>query len=232
MPAIAVKRRKTARKSATRAKTSKADVAASYNHHKFFGNKQYTGMQIGRSHSWHYDRGDWKETKITPDLWQIHYAVTKRRKGKAPKGSGVPVGTGYHWYIMAHQDVRKLNADDYSTELSGFKFKVAHMRAGKNKWSASAATQRKYLVGFLKEMITQLTQDPLELEFEYKEQSYHGEAVPVTQACMDGVCYEFEINLNGEYTGIIRRASSGWKMNESDDQKFIKAIGQQIEAVE
>jgi hypothetical protein len=232
MPAIAVKRRKTARKSATRAKTSKADVAASYNHHKFFGNKQYTGMQIGRSHSWHYDRGDWKETKITPDLWQIHYAVTKRRKGKAPKGSGVPVGTGYHWYIMAHQDVRKLNADDYSTELSGFKFKVAHMRAGTNKWSASAATQRKYLVGFLKEMIAQLIQDPLELEFEYKEESYHGEAVPVTQACMNGVCYEFEINLNGEYIGIIRRASSGWKMNESDDLKFIKAIGQQIEAIE
>lgn len=47
-------------------------------------------MRVGRSHHWHYDRGDWKETKITPDLWEISYAVTKRRVGRAPEGSGVP----------------------------------------------------------------------------------------------------------------------------------------------
>jgi hypothetical protein len=45
-------------------------------------------MKIGRSHTWRYDRGEWKETKITPDLWQIGYAVTKRRAGRAPEGSG------------------------------------------------------------------------------------------------------------------------------------------------
>lgn len=44
-------------------------------------------------------------SKITPDLWTISYAVTKRRAGRAPKGSGVPVGTEYHWYIVAHQHV-------------------------------------------------------------------------------------------------------------------------------
>lgn len=55
--------------------------------------------QIGRSHKWYYDRGEWKEKKITPDLWQIGYAVTKRRAGRAPEGSGVPVGTEYHWYF-------------------------------------------------------------------------------------------------------------------------------------
>ena len=43
-----------------------------------------TGVQIGRGHHWNYDKGDWKETKITPDLWEISYAVTKRRVGHAP----------------------------------------------------------------------------------------------------------------------------------------------------
>jgi hypothetical protein len=80
-------------------KTSVKDTrsrGASYNRFKEFEGRQYTGMKIGRSHKWHYDQGDWKETKITPDLWEISYAVTKRRVGHAPEGSGVPVGTEYH----------------------------------------------------------------------------------------------------------------------------------------
>ena len=62
----------------------KKDLSKSYNAFKQYGGKQYTGMAIGRSHHWEYDQGDWKETKITPDLWEIFYAVTKRRKGHAP----------------------------------------------------------------------------------------------------------------------------------------------------
>jgi len=219
------------KKSRTRRKAGRK-ISTSYDAFKEFDGKQYTGMRIGRSHSWYYDKGDWKETKITPDLWQIYYAVTKRRKGKAPKGSGVPVGTGYHWYIMAHQDVRKLNANDYSTVLSGYKYKVAHKRAGKNSWSATAATQRKHLIGFLREMIAQLQAKPLELSFEYKGQVYKGEAVPVLQACIDDTCYEYEITLNSEYIGILRRMSSGWKMNESDNPALIRAIGKQIAGLE
>ena len=85
-------------------------------------------MKIGRSHKWYYDQGEWKEKKITPDLWQISYAVTKRRAGKAPEGSGVPVGTEYHWYVLAHQNVTKISANDYTTTMAGLKFKVAHKR--------------------------------------------------------------------------------------------------------
>src|SRR5579862_5727088 len=77
------------------------DKAASYNVVKNFEGKQYTGMQIGRSHKWYYDKGEWKETKITPDLWRIFYSVTKRRAGKAPEGTGAEIGTAYHWYICA-----------------------------------------------------------------------------------------------------------------------------------
>src|SRR5690606_30324917 len=61
----------------------------SYDKFKEYDGKVYSGMQIGRSHHWKYDAGDWRETKITPDLWEISYAVTKRRKGHAPEGSGV-----------------------------------------------------------------------------------------------------------------------------------------------
>src|SRR5205814_4493208 len=117
----------------------KKDLAAGYNQYKEFKGKQYTGMQVGRSHKWNYDPGVWRETKITPDPWEISYAVTNRRAGKAPEGSGVPVGTGYHWYVMAHQIVKKLNANDYTTVLSGVKYKIAHKRVTKNKWSATAA---------------------------------------------------------------------------------------------
>ena len=93
------------------------DIAETYNKFKEFEGKRYTGMKIGRSHSWIYDSGAWKETKVTPDKWEISFAVTKKRKGKAPEGSGVPIGTKYHWYILAHQIVKKLNANDYSTEM-------------------------------------------------------------------------------------------------------------------
>src|SRR5439155_6389567 len=117
---------------------------------------RYTGMKIGRRHKWHYDKGEWNEKKITPDEWQIDYAVRKRRAGKAPEGSGVPVGTEYHWYILAHQNVTKLNANDYSTSMTGVKFKLAHKRADQEKWSASTRAQRNRLIKILRDMAQEL----------------------------------------------------------------------------
>src|SRR5437763_10339981 len=134
---------------------AKSDPAVSYDDFKEHEGQRYTGMKIGRSHKWYYDKGEWKEKKITPDLWQVSYAVTKRRAGRAPEGSGVPVGTEYHWYILAHQNVKKLNANDYTTALTGLKYKLAHKRSDKNKWSASAKAQRKRLVKLMKELIAQ-----------------------------------------------------------------------------
>ena len=145
-----------AKKSLKDKATENEDIAASYNSFKEHEGKQYTGMKIGRSHKWYYDKGEWKEKKITPDQWQIHYAVTKRRAGKAPEGSGVPVGTEYNWYILAHQNVRKLNANDYTTEMNGMKFKLAHKRADKATWSASDKAQRRRLIKIFQGMIEQL----------------------------------------------------------------------------
>jgi hypothetical protein len=128
----------------------------SYDAFKEYEGQRYTGMKIGRSHTWKYDPGNWKETKITPDLWQIRFDVVKRRAGRAPEGSGVPVGTDYHWYIVGHQYVCKLNANDYTTSLTGLKFKVAHKRADTGAWSATPATQRKRMIKFLKQVIDEL----------------------------------------------------------------------------
>jgi hypothetical protein len=212
----------------TKKKEAEKDLSKTYNEFKEFEGQHYTGMRVGRSHKWNYDAGVWKETKITPDLWEVSYAVTKRRAGHAPEGSGVPVGTEYHWYILAHQNVRKLNANDYTTSLTGLKYKLAHKRADKEKWSASAKAQRKRLVKLLQQLISQLEQDPVPLEIEYDGKKYAGEAIPVSQTCHDGVCDELDITLNDENLGIIKCTKGGWKMDTVKDQKFVDAIGEEI----
>jgi hypothetical protein len=227
-PAIKRKKGLTPVRKPAKKQLIKKDVAASYNQYKEFEGKQYSGMQIGRSHKWYYDKGEWKETKITPDLWRIFYSVTKRRAGKAPKGSGAKVGTAYHWYIVAHQRVQKLNANDYSTTLMGLKYKIAHKRPDKDKWSAKTSTQRSHLIKFLKEWIRQLEEEPISLEFEYDGKNFKGEGVPVPETCEDGVCFQLDINLNEESLGIIRAGKTGWKMDNITDQKFVDAIGQEI----
>jgi hypothetical protein len=204
------------------------DLSVTYDQFKEFEGQQYTGMKVGRSHKWYYDKGEWHETKITPDLWEISYAVTKRRAGKAPPGSGVPIGTAYHWYILAHQNVRKLNANDYTTSMTGLKLKLSHKRADTEKWSVSAKTQRKHLVKFLQELIVQLEKEPIPIAFKYNGKAYKGEAIPITQTCLDGVCTKLDVILNDEQVGIIRYLKSGWKIDSNQDKKFVKAIGQEI----
>jgi len=132
------------------------DISESYNEFKKFEGKQYTGMKVGGSHKWYYDKGEWKEKKITPDKWEFNYAVTKRRAGHAPEGSGVPVGTEYNWYILAHQNVRKLDANNYSTSMTGLKYKLAHKRAEKENWNITDDAQRNRLIQILQELIDEL----------------------------------------------------------------------------
>src|SRR4051812_29691757 len=88
--------------------------------------ERYTGMQVGGRHKWRYEAGEWTEQKVTPDKRRFQYAVTKRRAGKAPEGSGAPLGTAYRWYILANQVVTKLDANSYTTEMEGTKYKLAH----------------------------------------------------------------------------------------------------------
>lgn len=134
-------------------------ISKSYNQFKEFEGKKYTGMKVGRTHKWYYDKGEWIEKKVTPDKWQFNYNVTKRRAGTAPEGSGVPVGTEYHWYILANQSVKKLDANNYTTSMIGLKYKLAHKRADKNTWSSSDNAQKKRLIIILQELIEQLKRE-------------------------------------------------------------------------
>lgn len=228
--ATLAKPKKNSKKESQSAKEKKAkkDLSKSYNKYKVFDGKQYSGMKVGRSHKWYYDKGEWRETKITPDLWEISYAVTKRRAGHAPEGSGVPVGTEYHWYILAHQDVKKLDANDYSTAMTGIKYKLAFKRAGKEKWNATPKTERKRLVKLLQDFIKQLEKEPVHLKFEYKGEEYEGEGIPTPQTCNEKVCDELGITLNEKNLGIIHCTDKGWKMKNIKDKKFVEAIGNQI----
>lgn len=139
---------------------ARTEAGAAYDTFKEFEGKKYTGMKVGRGHKWNYEPGEWIEKKVTPDKWEFGYKVVKRRKGKAPEGSGVPVGTEYHWYILAHQTVKKLDANSYETDMAGMKYKLAHKRADKDAWAASDRTQRKRLIQILKQAIAELEKEP------------------------------------------------------------------------
>jgi hypothetical protein len=130
-----------------------------YNEFKEFGGRKYTGMKVGRSHRWYYDKGEWKEKKTSPDKWNFTYSVDKRRAGHAPEGSGAPVGTEYHWYILADQNVRKMDANRYTTAMTGIKYKVAHKRAGQENWNISERAQKIRLIRILEKLVVQLKEE-------------------------------------------------------------------------
>ncbi|MEX2346671.1 MAG: Rho termination factor N-terminal domain-containing protein [Balneolaceae bacterium] len=130
-----------------------AEEDKKYNKYKEYKGKRYSGMKVGGTHKWYYDKGEWKERKKTPEEWDVFYKTTKRRAGKAPEKSGAPVGTAYNWLIVAHQRVDKLDANSYMTYLDGKKFKVSHLRASKGKWNVKEKTQRKKVIEFLEQVI-------------------------------------------------------------------------------
>ncbi|HVG36632.1 MAG TPA: hypothetical protein VNA10_02780 [Thermoplasmata archaeon] len=71
----------------------------------------------------------------------LHVPIDQRAGEERAPGSGVPVGTQYHWYILAHQRVRKIDADSYTTLMSGVKYKIAHKRPHWRKWSSEYPDQ-------------------------------------------------------------------------------------------
>ena len=137
----------------------KSTFVNTYNEFKEFGGRKYTGMKVGRSHRWYYDKGEWKEKKTSPDEWNFTYSVDKRRAGHAPEGSGAPVGTEYHWYILADQNVRKMDANRYTTAMTGIKYKVAHKRAGQENWNISERAQKIRLIRILEKLVVQLKEE-------------------------------------------------------------------------
>jgi len=99
-----------------------------YNSLKKFNNKIYTGMKVGSSHHWNYDKGTWVETKKAPDQWSIRFDSVKTRAQPAPINTGASINTKFHWYIIADQIATKLDANSYMTSMKGIKFKLGHKR--------------------------------------------------------------------------------------------------------
>lgn len=143
------------------------DKGKKYNKLKEYKGKRYTGMKVGGRHKWYYDKGEWRERKKAPNEWEVFYKTTKRRAGKAPEGSGAPEGTAYNWLIVAHQRVDKLDANSYKTQLSGKKFKVAHLRAKKGEWNVKEKTQRKNVIEFLEKVIEDIKETDEDEEVPY-----------------------------------------------------------------
>jgi hypothetical protein len=134
----------------------KKNPMETYNDYKEFQGRKYTGMKVGRSHKWYYDKGEWKEKKVTPDQWDFTFSVNKKRAGQAPEGSGAPVGTEYHWYILADQSVKKLDANMYTTSMTGIKYKLAHRRSERENWNITETAQKRKLVQILEKLTVQL----------------------------------------------------------------------------
>jgi tRNA (cmo5U34)-methyltransferase len=129
------------------------------------GGKVYAGMSIGGEHTWVYPQGTWQERKVAPDRWTFTFSSLKTRTRCAPEGSGAAIGTGYHWFILAHQRVRKRDKDSYETFMEGVKFKVAHRRPHWRYWSTEYPDQvpeREVLIRILEEQLAMLKGGDLE----------------------------------------------------------------------
>ncbi len=112
-----------------------------YDDPKEFRGQAYSGMAVGGEHTWIYPNGLWREEKVTPDKWEFTFTSIKERERSAPVDSGVPPETQFHWYVLAHQRVRKIDADTYHTFMSGVKYKLAHKRPHWRKWSSQYPDQ-------------------------------------------------------------------------------------------
>jgi hypothetical protein len=57
---------------------------------------------------------------------------------------------------------------------------------------------------------------------------YKGMAVPLSNTCHDGVCFELDVKLNNQHLGIIHGDEKGWQINGVNDQELVDAIGEEI----
>lgn len=136
---------------------------------KSYNGKTYSGMAVGSAHSWNYLNAVWEERKVQPDLWQMNFTAAKHRARSAPEGSGAPLGTQYHWYIIADQIVKKTTADEYQTEMTGLKWKIGHKRPYWHGFSYTYPQQKSYrqrVIEVLRETLLRLETQELEEQME------------------------------------------------------------------
>jgi hypothetical protein len=136
-----------------------------YDDLKEFRGQTYSGMSVGGRHTWIYPNGVWQEDKVAPDRWEFTFSSRKERERSAPEGSGVPDGTQFHWFILAHQRVWKIDKDSYTTFMDGAKYKLAHKRPHWRKWSSEYPDQeseRERLIAILETTLADLRRESRE----------------------------------------------------------------------
>lgn len=117
---------------------------ARYGDPKQHAGRTYRGMRVGGTHRWTYPDGEWAERKVAPDRWDVTFTSLKRRKRRAPARSGAETGSGYHWLIVAHQWVEKLDANTYSTQMEGVKSLVAFRKPGWPAWNTQFRNAKRH----------------------------------------------------------------------------------------
>jgi hypothetical protein len=135
-----------------------------FNDLKEFQGQTYSGMSIGGTHVWEYPQGVWQEEKVAPDRWTFSFRSEKKRLRKAPERSGALPGTQYHWFIIAHQRVRKVDQDTYETLMQGIKYKIAHKRPYWRRWSTEYPDhepEREILIRILEQYLAELKEGTL-----------------------------------------------------------------------
>jgi len=133
-----------------------------FNDLKEFNGEKYSGMPIGGGHEWNYLNAKWKEKKVSPCEWAIQFSATKKRVLPAPPKSGVDIGTLYHWFIIAHQKVVKVDKDSYGTVLTGAKIKIGHRRPYWRDWSynyPNNTSMRQRIINALEANLDRLKED-------------------------------------------------------------------------
>jgi site-specific recombinase XerD len=73
------------------------------------------------------------------------------------------IGTYNIYRMHLHQFFKwlYLDANSYATSMTGLKYKLAHKRIGREKWSSTDNVQRKLLIQILQELIDQLKMEDL-----------------------------------------------------------------------
>jgi hypothetical protein len=134
---------------------NKKITVSTYNEYNDLEGRKYTCMKVGRRHKLHYDKGEWREKDYTGPM-DFTFSVDKKRAGQTPEGSGVPVGIEYHWYLFAHQNVKKIDANRYKTDMTGIKYKLAHKRIEQGNWNITECAQKKRLIQIIERFTAQL----------------------------------------------------------------------------
>lgn len=131
-----------------------------YADEKSYGSAKYHGMKVGGLHQWTYPDGQWTERKVAPDRWEVTFSSLKRRNRKAPANSGAGVGSGYHWLIVAHQWVDKLDANTYATQMEGTKHLVAFRKPDWPVWNTQFRNSKRHAkqkaIAALQDMIARI----------------------------------------------------------------------------